>query len=468
MGKKLETADPGQVPFTGFNVLVNPRFWQVNAVSAVTSSVSLLPLSIVALYAPIPAGIGAFGTVALRILWGAVGAIPESAIEAGGVWNDSKSQGLSNEEADRAAMVTFLKNEALLSVSNTIELSQALGKNILSPTLEKMSKNGLVTMTGRVGIPTLTNAGEEYFQDIFTRQALGQKVEWDDQAKMAVLLGGVIGLGMGGGGSVLTTIQDRIQGQLSPELKSAFEEAKSQALADGLSLKSSVAVGLDAVAKTPEGKGIVEDVVKVVEKEEQIKVIKDPESKAALQAQLDALKAREGAATPTTQEAGKAVTPEVTIKPELTSPMPPIKEDTLEANSQRIKGLQAEKNLIEREIINGTEYLRTPLPSEIPKLQALYDRLNLEAKRGDTLGAPEVYATIVREQRTTQSLPTPEAVSQVPEYQAKQEVGQPEAGIQRITEPIEEEGEVAEPVTAEGEAPPVEEVHGIAEITHKI
>ncbi len=290
----LQSSSPERIGWTGVETLVDPRFWQTTVLETMTFSMALMPASILAAYASVPVagalGLGAMGASILAIAFGSAGGgLVESAFESGNVWNEGKALGFTDEEADRAAGSVYWKNAATLTAMRIPEFAFAFGVNPFGATLARMTRSGLVRV-GRLGVPALTEGGQEFLQDIYTRQALGQPIKWDDEAKLAVVLGAILGFGVGLGGNVFTSIQERAKSRYTPEMQEIYDTEVQLQFDLDIDENISDLMAQDKVAETEEGKKLYEDVAKEIQQEELEKVITstDKVENLATQHSLDA------------------------------------------------------------------------------------------------------------------------------------------------------------------------------------
>ena len=241
-GAILQSTAPPMVPYTTLGETIgNPQFWMTTAPRTATLSVvAMVPVLLgAAAGAPIAGvvGLGATGTALLTLLFGsAAGALPEAALEAGAAWNEAKALGFSDEEADKAAGSVYWKNAGLLFGANVVGFGLPFAKVPGKAAFSALMSRGFVKpiiVGGKLVGTSLTEGGQEYFQDIITRTALGQEVKWDDEAKLVVLLGTILGGVTGGGLVVFDTIMTRTKGQFTPEQQDVFAQQKQQLLEDG-------------------------------------------------------------------------------------------------------------------------------------------------------------------------------------------------------------------------------------------
>ncbi|NLB17793.1 MAG: hypothetical protein GX825_03430, partial [Syntrophomonadaceae bacterium] len=182
------------------------NFWRsvgLNVARTIPLSVALLPLGLVGF--GVGVGIATLLRIASPILRGvfgvAIGGIisgtAESTLEAGNVYNEAIAQGLTEDEASQAAATAFRNNAALLTLTNAAELY--IGLNVANPTktLYRVVKSAWLTVS-KAGRVALTEAGQEVFQEVIQKNALGEEIDWtSDDMKMVALVGGIMGGGMG-------------------------------------------------------------------------------------------------------------------------------------------------------------------------------------------------------------------------------------------------------------------------------
>ena len=313
----LQSSAPEHIGWSGPETLIDPRFWQTTVLRTGTLSVALIPGALAAAYLAAPVagfvGLGAMGTTMLTIIFGAAGrGVTEAAIESGSVYNEALVTGLSEEEASRAAGSVFWKNAGLLTALSIPEFAFAFGVNPFSGAVSRMTRSGLVRVvrgvSGRL-VPVLTEAGQEFAQDIFNRQALGRDIVWDDEAKLAVVLGGILGGAVSFSGAAVQTIQNRTKARLTPDLQKVFDDEKVRLESENLAPEGSDLRAMDAVAETEEGKALIEEVTEeyVQEENEKLAGSTDTAEDLAVKHQLEVQ--RELIEEVTTIEPTEAVTP---------------------------------------------------------------------------------------------------------------------------------------------------------------
>jgi len=208
-------------------------------------------------------GLGAFGSAILGTLGATVLSRPlEGALEAGGTYNQALQKGMSQKEADKAATSTFLNN-LKLSGFDALELVTAF-----APTPVKVGGKYLKPFVtgGRVLGTAAQEAFEEALQEKFQTEALGEKFKFGaPETKQAVFGGALFGGLMGGSGAVFNAIKQKTQETMPPSMSQKFAKAKTAAMKRGMSEEQAGLIALDEIAKTPNGKKIVEQATKWVE-----------------------------------------------------------------------------------------------------------------------------------------------------------------------------------------------------------
>ncbi|KKM98881.1 hypothetical protein LCGC14_1153490, partial [marine sediment metagenome] len=260
--------------------LYNPRWWATKVPRTTAFTLSLVPAMIVGSWAgaaaAVPFGVGAFGTFLFRTAGAVALARPmEAALEAGGTYDDALAKGMTSLEAKQAADEVFVNNLKLAG----LDASQIALAFAPTPTrvFTSLIAKGLVRTTqvgGRFVLAGLSEAGEEFYQEIIQRQALGEEIVWDAEMREVVALGGIMGLGFQAGGVAYTRIKDQTIQALPPDARPQFEQAKQAALDAGLKPERANEAGLDAVADRDDVRAITEAVLEQVRIEELEKEIK--------------------------------------------------------------------------------------------------------------------------------------------------------------------------------------------------
>ena len=228
-------------PFT-WKSFFEPEFYSTTVSRAVPFTASLIP-AMVAGYKGAGSLVGKtslspFQKTVVSALGGAGVARPlESALEAGGVYDEAIARGMDEQQADAAANEVFKKNIALGGL-DAAQLAVAFAP---AP-FKAAGTAGKVAMgAGRIGAGGLTEAGEEGYQEVIQRQALGDEVAFDDAMKQSMAVGGIFGAGMGGFG----VVNDMIHAKVSEKTGIPQEQ-----LNDNI---------LDTIAENQQGKQIIEE-----------------------------------------------------------------------------------------------------------------------------------------------------------------------------------------------------------------
>ncbi|KKM96824.1 hypothetical protein LCGC14_1174260, partial [marine sediment metagenome] len=260
--------------------LYNPRWWATKVPRTTAFTLTLVPAMVVGSWAgaavAIPFGVGAFGTFLFRTAGAVALARPmEAALEAGGTYDEALAKGMTSLEAKQAADEVFVNNLKLAG----LDASQIALAFAPTPTrvFTSLIVKGLVRTTqvgGRFVLAGLSEAGEEFYQEIIQRQALGEEIVWDAEMREVVALGGIMGLGFQAGGVVYTNIKNQTIQALPPDARPAFDAAKQVALDAGLKPERANEAGLDAVADRDDVRAITEAVLEQVRIEELEKEIK--------------------------------------------------------------------------------------------------------------------------------------------------------------------------------------------------
>lgn len=256
----------------------DPEWWATTGARSVPFVLSLIPAAIVGAYggavvgtgAAAITGLGTFGTTVLTTIGGASGAAlmsrpVESAFEAGGVFEEAKARGMTDEEADAAADNTFWGNMTLTGIDAAQFALAFTPLKIMGPSANASLARRILATVGKVGVVGLGEAGEERIQEVISAKALGDEVDFfdvnDPRLNEASAVGMIFGVGLGGSGSVYTALTDRVVNSMPDDVKTDFETNKAAAVTDGLTDEAAELKALDAISATPEGKAHVEDVL---------------------------------------------------------------------------------------------------------------------------------------------------------------------------------------------------------------
>jgi len=270
-GKKASTVAPAvDLGDISWKSALDPEFWaKVPSFAARMTpfTLSLVPAMVVG-YAGGAAlggaiGLGAFGSAILGAVGGSTLSRPlESLLEAGGTNNEAVNKGMSPELADKAATNVFLNN-LKLSGFDALELITAF-----APPPVKIGSKYLKPFVKGAGV--LATAGlegtEEVLQQKFQTEALGDKFDpFSPETKQAAFGGALFGGLMGGAGAVFNSIKQQTIDTMPPTMAQKFDTLKTDALKRGMNDEQAGLSALDEIAKTPEGKKIVEQAAKWVE-----------------------------------------------------------------------------------------------------------------------------------------------------------------------------------------------------------
>lgn len=155
----------------------------------------------------------------------------ESAMEAGGVYEEAKRRGMSEKEAKSAADETFKKNLVLTGGTSLIELG--LG---MTPLTRGVSRMGIgKQIAARTAGGGVTEGVQEGLQEKISTEALGDDFKWTDPSTVeAMVIGGLLGGATTGGMSSLqlantqnnsfATITKNTIDSLSAERRAEFDE----------------------------------------------------------------------------------------------------------------------------------------------------------------------------------------------------------------------------------------------------
>uniref|UniRef100_A0A6H1ZIT9 Large polyvalent protein associated domain-containing protein n=1 Tax=viral metagenome TaxID=1070528 RepID=A0A6H1ZIT9_9ZZZZ len=260
-----------------FADLADPEYWATKITRAIPFTLSLLPLAVGGYTggAAVATSMG-LGTIGKAILGGLAGAAlsrpMESALEAGQQYDDAIARGKTEKEAKEEANEVF-RNNMTLAGADAWEIAIAL-----APTPKwvptALVKSGLVRTVrigGKMVIVGLSEGGEELYQDMIQRHARGEEWQLDPISKEVFAIGAVMGVGMGLGGDVISSVINKSKPALPSELSKRFDSFVGDFKAQGFSQAEAEIRALDKIVQVPEAKEIVIDKIKEV-KEEQLKL----------------------------------------------------------------------------------------------------------------------------------------------------------------------------------------------------
>ncbi len=247
--------------------LLNPEFYATKIARTIPFALALAPLAIGGFYAGggVAAAVG-LGTIWQMIVGGLAGAALsrplESALEAGGSYNDAIARGKTEKEAEEEFDEVFRNNMTLVG-ADAFQIAIAL-----APTPKwvpsALVKGGLartVRIGGKIIIVGLSEGGEEVYQDLIQRHARGEEFQLDPISKEVFAIGFVMGAGMGLGGDVISGIVNTSKDGMSAQQRREFDETINRFGEEGINQSESELRALDGFMKTPEGEKIVNEAI---------------------------------------------------------------------------------------------------------------------------------------------------------------------------------------------------------------
>lgn len=351
-GAKLQQwVPPDELGEFNWDSLWNPRWWTTRVPRFAPTAIALMAPAIAAFAATggvaAAAGLGRYGTLLVQSLaGGTLARSVESMMEAGGAHDEALARGLTSEQAKKAADDVFKKNMTLVG-ADVAQFALAFGPTPQA-VLARLVQKGLIRHTitaGKIVAVGLSEAGEEIYQEIIQRQALGDEIEWDAELKEVASIGGVMGLGLGGLGSgvqTLSNLNNRVIENLPPDLQNRVNDAIAADIAQGIPPEAATMRALDTIAEVPEAQAVIEEQVEIIKKEEAEKELKftDPADEVA----FDHIKAQQEreAVVPAIEEPVVAPVAEEVATPVEASAVPVIEVDVEEVVYQsalRAEGL---------------------------------------------------------------------------------------------------------------------------------
>lgn len=175
-------------------------------------------------------GLGAAGSTILQsVTAGAASRMIEGAVEAGQTFEEAKSRGMSDEQAQDAANKTFLLNVPL-AAPDIAEFALSFAK-IPAPIKGALGK-AMASRWGKAGAAGarilgagVMEGGEEVVQEVAQRVPLGDEVKWDKPMEESFAVGAI----MGTGPAVAGRAKEALTGQeVVGEERSAYEGLKDQ------------------------------------------------------------------------------------------------------------------------------------------------------------------------------------------------------------------------------------------------
>jgi len=285
-GKRLQKAysfpmNQGDVSWRN---LSDSRWWATNITQSIPFTLSLIPAGILAAYAGGATagviGLGTFGRTVLGSLSAALVSRPmESALEAGGVYEEKLRQSGDEAKASESADTTFWMNMGLTG-QDAAEFALAFTPlRVLGKSATKSLTRRILATGGKLAGVGAMEAGEEAVQEGISQHALGKEIDFTAM-KTPAFVGGLFGVGMGGTGSVYTALRDKVVDTMPPDMKTTVDTAIKEGLEAGLPQQQAELKALDEVAETPEGKEHIEKVMETLKDPEKVEEVKEPEKVA--------------------------------------------------------------------------------------------------------------------------------------------------------------------------------------------
>ncbi len=266
-------APPGAGHDFEFADVLNPTFYAEQVTRTLPFALALAPLAIGGFYAgagiAAASGIGTIGSMIIGGFSGAALSRPlESALEAGGQYNDAIARGKTEQEAQEEYDQVFRDNMLLIG-ADAFEIAIALAPTPKWVPLA-LVRGGLVrtaTIAGKMVIIGLSEGGEEIYQDMISRRARGEEWQWDPISKEVFAIGAVMGAGMGLGGDVVQSVVNRSKDTMTPDMRKNFNNLVDSFKAEGFTTQQSELRALDEAAQTPEGQARVAEAIEEIKKE---------------------------------------------------------------------------------------------------------------------------------------------------------------------------------------------------------
>ncbi len=278
---------PVAVGFEGWGSFANPRFYTTTVTRALPFVISLVPAGLIGMGAGAATagflGLGAIGTAILEAIGVTALTRPlEASLEAGGAFDAALDSGFSQEDANKAATQVFQQNLALAGV----DVTQFAVAFLPAPfkTLSNLVRKGWVTtvrLAGKIAITGVTEAGEEAVQEIIKRSALDLPIVLDDELKTAMAVGGIFGIGLGGGGDVLSQMLNNTVEALPVDLKRTYDEGFAKAKREGVTDDQTAAyIALNEVVQTETGKAIID-------REVQLQILREQKTEVVAKSEVE-------------------------------------------------------------------------------------------------------------------------------------------------------------------------------------
>lgn len=241
------------VEWQGWRTFLNPSFYTRNVARTVPTTAALAGPAL--LTGGATAGLGTIGGA---ITAGTMNRVMESAMEAGGVYEEALAKGMSREQADDAADRAFRENLKLVGL-DVGEFAAAF-----LPGMKATTKLGKIAITtGGLAAAGGQEALEEALQERATRKALGEEFSWrDPRTQEAAAIGGLMGLGLGGAGVSVdhaTEVQKAAAAKLPEEQRLTLNTAIAERMAQG---KTWAVAASEAMTELSETNPVIEKAVR--------------------------------------------------------------------------------------------------------------------------------------------------------------------------------------------------------------
>jgi len=269
-GKRLQRAYsyPVNQEDISWKNLSDSNWWATNVTSSIPFTLSLIPAAVLAAYAggatATAIGWGAFGKTVLGSFMAAGVSRPmESALEAGGVYEEEFNRSGDEEKANEAANTAFKMN-MYLGGMDIAEFAIAFTPlRVLGKSANKSLMRRILATGGKLAATGGMEAGEEAIQSGIEQYSLGDEIDFG-KMKTPAFVGGLFGVGMGGTGSVYTALRDKVIDTMPPDMNSIVNDAIQGGLESGLPQQQAELKALDEIADTPEGKAHIEQVMETL------------------------------------------------------------------------------------------------------------------------------------------------------------------------------------------------------------
>ncbi len=249
-----------------FEKVLDPDWWATTPMESIPFTISLIPAALIAAYAGAGTagaiGLGAFGKLVMGSIGaGTVSRVLESAMEAGGTYDEALSKGEDENTARQRANYTFKHNLIPLTgvdITQFLVAFTPLGKmGATGPLLKRIAASALVKMP----VIGAMEAGEEIWQEVIQQVARGEKPRMTPNMKEGAVISGIFGFGLGGAGSVWTTLTGRIENTMNENVGQVYKDNFDAQIVLGSTSQEAQVAALDAISDIPEGKAHIEKVV---------------------------------------------------------------------------------------------------------------------------------------------------------------------------------------------------------------